>query len=568
MASFARVLFCLAIFLLLVGCLAALADAPASTPTLSEIAKAPDTTPPADSDIAKSPTKLAKPTDSESTKTTRVAQLLDATRSAGSRQAPAAESAVELMLRAGECDWNSDFAGSEAALRQVVDSYPGTPEAVEALTELAHAKIQKGDAAGGSALYQQALDSAPDAESQALADVARQLAAAMGAKDYVAAESLLQDAASDWRGGQLGEWALLSLADLRRDSMADLLGAIQYYQAAAAAYPDTPTADEAEVCIAECLDWTNTHQDEAIQAYRAAADHVASRWLRARAMCGLASALSEARDYATAYEVADQMLQEQEGTITGITQVLWRGVAAWELGYVDIAVGDAADFLETPAAQNGDWEIGIAYQILGRAAFKGRRFEEAEQYFTLRANATEDASVKADAIAGIASCRLAQDDLAGAVGCLKQAAEFAAEDGGAEDAALNNYYLAMAALYQEDMDIARSKFQLMETTGTGFPLAVAGAQGAASCLMAKGDFDGATSAYEDLAQEYTAYPEYCAEARYQIGDMLYRRARYQEALVQFNRILSEFSTTSWVTVATERIAEINAALVNEGGAAK
>ncbi len=38
MATFARALFCLTIFLLLVSCLAVLADSSASAPTLTEIA--------------------------------------------------------------------------------------------------------------------------------------------------------------------------------------------------------------------------------------------------------------------------------------------------------------------------------------------------------------------------------------------------------------------------------------------------------------------------------------------------------------------------------------------------
>jgi len=133
----------------------------------------------------------------------------------------------------------------------------------------------------------------------------------------------------------------------------------------------------------------------------------------------------------------------------------------------------------------------------------------------------------------------------------------------AEITAYVHYVLGTAAYSDRDFDTARLEYSLAATAGGPDTITVAGKQSATACLRAKGNYAAAILEYEAMIRQYPTFPEYCAEARYQIGDMLYRQERYAEGQTYFKQVLSACPLTSWVPVASERIAEIDKTLALE-----
>ncbi len=350
---------------------------------------------------------------------TQIAQLLDPTPDPGT--------AAALIELAREYGWNWDHARMEATFRQVADLYPGTPEAGYALIDLAIAKAVL-DPSKANDLISQALATGPNAETEAFASIARDYALAISSKKYETIETVLQTAIKDWRGTRLGGRASIMLGELHRDQMGDYEGAISYYQAAAAAYPDTIVSDEAEVSIADCLNWSGKSSAEAQQAYSSSLEKITSPWLMARAMVGLADVLGQAREWTAAYEVLSELIKEQPNTPSTSLALAARAFPASQLGYFDVAVADAIAFLDTPAARNNHPWIHMSYHVLAQDTFKAGQFQQAEDYFTLEVTTTQNATFKSEATAGIGYCRAARGDPAGAVKAFLQAVELAPAD--------------------------------------------------------------------------------------------------------------------------------------------
>jgi TolA-binding protein len=138
-----------------------------------------------------------------------------------------------------------------------------------------------------------------------------------------------------------------------------------------------------------------------------------------------------------------------------------------------------------------------------------------------------------------------------------------------ESIAHMHYILGTIAYSEARYNAARAEYLLMVSVNASEGSTVVGKQIAADCLRMNGNFTAAALEYEALIREHPGEVEYCAECRYLIGLMLAAQGRYQEALSQFNRVNTEYPTTSWVASANEKKAAAEIALSNQkGGAAQ
>jgi len=138
-----------------------------------------------------------------------------------------------------------------------------------------------------------------------------------------------------------------------------------------------------------------------------------------------------------------------------------------------------------------------------------------------------------------------------------------------ESLAHMHYILGTIAYSEARYTAARAEYLLMVSVNASEDCTVVGKQIAADCLRMKGNLAAAALEYEALIRQHPNFPEYSAECRYLIGVMLAAQGRYQEALSQFNRVNTEYPTTSWVASANEKKAAAEIALANhEGGAAQ
>jgi len=365
---------------------------------------------------------------------------------------PPASSAADLMELALECDWSWDYAGKIDVLLQLATAYPGTSAAGRALVLAARTDYELGQREEAEALFSRVRAEYPDAEIQVFARAAAELGVLVEAKDFARAEALLIEVAEGWSGTELGRWAALQLGVLHRDYMDDYQGAIPYYQAAAAAYPDSLVAEEAEVSIADCIAWSDTHLSEPQEVYRSAFEHVTNSRLKTRALLGLADMLSEARDAIASYEIVAEFLDEYPDSPAAPIAKAIRSYAASQLGYFEVAVDDAASFLDTPAARNKHPWLHYAYQVLAQDAFRAGRVQQAQDYFTLQSEVAPESALKARAIAGIGHCRAALGDLRGATAAFIEAADAAA---GADKQGLYLYEAVCAAGAARDLGAER-----------------------------------------------------------------------------------------------------------------
>lgn len=133
----------------------------------------------------------------------------------------------------------------------------------------------------------------------------------------------------------------------------------------------------------------------------------------------------------------------------------------------------------------------------------------------------------------------------------------------AEAQAYTHYLLALTASYEDDYATALVHYQAMQICGGSMATLIGGMDGEISVQMLADDYAEATNAAETLIAtiQPTDTPnaqEYRAGAAYQIGEMLYRQARYTDALAQFRRVVSSFADTSWVSAAHAKVDDLSA----------
>jgi tetratricopeptide (TPR) repeat protein len=136
------------------------------------------------------------------------------------------------------------------------------------------------------------------------------------------------------------------------------------------------------------------------------------------------------------------------------------------------------------------------------------------------------------------------------------------------------YILAAAAAYEGDFVSAQAEYAAMGACEASEKSVAEGWSGYIYTLMALESYEQATAECEAMiaaVSSAAAFPEsaeYCAGARYQISDMLYRQERFAEALAQYNLLLEEYPQSSWTPLAQKQANEIEAFLANttEGGA--
>ncbi len=397
------------------------ADSAAAKREATEVAKLPQQEPmPAQAELPEpAPAKgRAEDADKASAGQTEVASLWDAT--------PPAGSAADLIETALEYVWSWDWDTTKACLQQAADTYPGTKDGARALVILACIHYYLGEGAQAEGTLSRGIAEHPDSETQAFAATMREFCLALNAKDFSTAESVLRSTASTWQGTELGGWAALQLGGLYRDYLGDFEGAIPNYQAAAEAYPGTLIAEEAEVSIAECLDWSMVHHAEAAAQFREALGHVKSPRLRVRALVELGLSLTWMQEYTEAFDLLTGFVDGNPDHPLVPVARAYRTLSASRLGHWDVAVADAEAFLAAPIGQHGHPWVHQCRQVLGQDAFRNSLLEEAEGQFRLASDALPYAYAKARSRASIAHCRAARGDLAGAAEAFLEAADYEA----------------------------------------------------------------------------------------------------------------------------------------------
>jgi len=341
---------------------------------------------------------------------------------------PAAGSAADLIDRAMECDWAWDYDRKAEYLLEVANGYPGSKEAGEALILLARTYCDLGRQPEADTALARVAGEQADPGFAALAAATSGVCLALQSKDFERAKSLLLDVAEQWSGTQAGALAALQAGEIERDYIFDFDAAIPYYQAAAAAYPNSLVEQEAEVAIAESLAWSWQHPAEAADAFQRALENVTNPRLRAQAVVGLGEVLNQVSEYTRALDVLTGFIgQSPDHPFTPIARGYRSLTTSW-LGNWDLAVDDARAFLASPAAKRGHPWIAHCGRVAAQYAFQHGDSTGAEAQFRQTLVAPE-AEAKALAWAGIAYCQTARGDPTDAVSSFLQAAGFAPKAG-------------------------------------------------------------------------------------------------------------------------------------------
>ena len=138
------------------------------------------------------------------------------------------------------------------------------------------------------------------------------------------------------------------------------------------------------------------------------------------------------------------------------------------------------------------------------------------------------------------------------------------EDLQPETVAYLHSVLGTAAAYEGKYQEAVQEFQTMLTWAVSEQAKVAAYSAIGCNLRAQGRLAEAIAQYEALITNHPKVPEYCAEANYQIGDILYLQGRYQEALSRFSCVQTKYATTSWKQVIGRKVAEVSACVAKPG----
>jgi tetratricopeptide (TPR) repeat protein len=336
---------------------------------------------------------------------------------------PAPTDAAALIELAHEYGFAWNHTAKRACFEEAAVRSAGTLDAGRALVMLARTYYEAGEEAQGDVLSAQVLAEYSDPQVRAFADVAREYALALHAGDLEAAESALREAANTWRGTQLGGWAALQLGGLHRDYIADFDAAVPLYAAAAAAYPNSLVAEEAEVSIGECLAWSMVQHPEAAAHFAQILGHLQSERLAERARLGLGSAQMWGGEFTDAYAVLSRVIEDRPGSPGVALARAYRSYAASRLGLWEVAAADAAAFVASPAGRSGHPWAHHTHTVLGQDAFRRDAFELAADHFSSAYAAAPDSEAKASAVAGVAHCRMEQGDLLGGAQLFLQAAD-------------------------------------------------------------------------------------------------------------------------------------------------
>jgi tetratricopeptide (TPR) repeat protein len=554
----------IALLAVVVACLSLLASLPAvagasSPPGPSQFAKLPDPSPPPP-EVSASPGAATNPvkTAAAPAADTRVARATDAT-------GPSSGMTVaEWVDLADEYAWQQDWTQTRRCLQVAVEAAAIRPDTGWALALGALSYAKAGDFTNAALLLATARNGHGNDAVAGLCDaVQAQIAAdaSRGEGDAAlpvpALEQILADTARQWWGTYTGGWAALRLASYYL-SLGDVPKATALCRVMERDYPGTPFAAEAVLYEGNAAEWAGKNPHGAIPLYQRALELTDSPRLRLRILATLADLYIEARDFGPALAVLANIDTEFAGRPGLPWAQYFRAKAERDLGKWDLAEADAQAYLATTTEEWGRRKG--AHRIVGYHLLLRGQFTEAEAEFRIALEPPVESGAMAEALAGLARCRADQGDAKGAVEYYRQVAT--ALEGGTEATQLAEYhfYLAMAAFEQQDFDTARAEYQRMLPPATRPDYLVVSARGAARCLKFKGDYAAAMAEFEALAATYPTFIDFCAEARYEVGDMLFLRGRYQEALVQFQRVLSEFPTSCMLPYAQFGITVTQAAL--------
>jgi tetratricopeptide (TPR) repeat protein len=414
---------CLAVVSL---CAAGADETPSGTDAPHQIAKAPTqelAAPPTDKPAAMVPSTTAAASHDAKPKGEAPGAPAPALLEVALLGKPAPTDATALVELAHEYGFAWDHTAKRVCLEEAAARSAGTLDAGRALVILARTYYEAGEEAQGDVLSAQVLAEYSDPEIRAFADAGREYALALHAGDLDAAESVLREAAKTWRGTQLGGWAALQLGGLYRDYIADFGAAIPLYAAAAAAYPNSLVAEEAEVSIGECLAWSMVQHPEAAAHFAQILERLQSDRLAERARLGLGSAQMWGGEFTDAYAVLSRVIEDRPGSPGVALARAYRSYAASRLGFWEVAVADAAAFVASPAGRSGHPWAHHTHTVLGQDAFRTDAFELAAAHFSSAFAAAPDSEAKASAVAGVAHCRMEQGDLLGAAELFLQAAD-------------------------------------------------------------------------------------------------------------------------------------------------
>jgi len=437
----------------------------ATVPTPTKVAKAPATAP-----AKPAATAPVKATTSAPAKPLKLAQL--------DYPVPPTASAAELLQAADDYAVYADWVNYRAYLQQVVSSHPGTKEAGLALGLLVDEYASIGDSANADACNAKLADYA-DAEVQAFATLCRTAFPAQRAKQNDVYEATLVSYAAQWKGTASGGRAALALADYYRFTALNYPKALAAYQSVVSDCAGTLVGEEAQVSLAEALDWSVPSQPEQSRAaFEAALSAVHYPGLQVRCVLGLADLLSKSGCLDQALDSLSLLITTYPSHPAVTHAYALRSVAAEQVGAWDLAVSDARAFLAKAVV--GTFNLARCHTVLAKDAYRKGNLDEAAAQFTAAAqlaeadnHTSETADLGGPAQAGLAAIAAARGDIRGAMQAYLKAADL---EGVSEKKAT---YLFLAAGAADKVGDAATRSQIIarmtaETPGSAYTTKVVG----------------------------------------------------------------------------------------------
>jgi len=391
---------------------------------------------------------------------------------------PPTASAAELLQAADDYAVYADWVNYRAYLQQVATSHPGTKEAGLALALLADEYASIGDA-GKAETCDAQLAGYADAEVQAFATLCRTAFPAQRARQNDVYETTLASYAAQWKATPSGGRAALSLADYYRFTALDYPKALAAYQGVVTDCAGTLIAEEAQVSLAEALDWSVPSQPEQSRAaFEAALSAVHYPGLQVRCVLGLADLLSKSGWLDQALDSLTQLITTYPGHPAVTHAYALRSITAERLGNWDLAVSDARAFLAKAVV--GSFNLARCHTVLAKDAYRKGNLDEAAAQFTAAAQLAEADNHTSDttrlggpAQAGLAAVAAARGDVRGALQAYLKAADL---EGVSEKKAT---YLFLAAGAADKVGDTATRAQIIarmtaETPGSAYTTKVVG----------------------------------------------------------------------------------------------
>jgi len=428
----------------------------ATVPTPTMVAKAPATAP-AKPVAATAPVKA---TTSAPAKTLKLAQL--------DYPVPPTASAAELLQAADDYAVYADWVNYRAYLQQVVSSHPGTKEAALALGLLADEYASIGDSTNADACNAKLVDYA-DAEVQAFATLCRTAFPAQRAKQNDLYEGTLVQYVAQWKGTASGGRAALALADYYRFTALDYPKALATYQSVVTDCTGALVAEEAQVSLAEALDWSVPSQPEGSRAaFESALSTVHYPGLQVRCVLGLADLLSKSGCLDQALDALAQLITTYPGHPAITHAYALRSIAAERVGAWDLAVSDARAFLAKAVV--GSFNLARCHTVLAKDAYRKGNLDEAAAQFTAAAqlaeadnHTSETADLGGPAQAGLAAIAQDRGDLRAAMQCLLKGADLVSHP------RLKDVYLFQAADLAQQLNDDTTRSQIIARMTSELP---------------------------------------------------------------------------------------------------